>query len=205
MTKQRLTDNTEKRERVLDAAERLFAQKGYASVTLRDIGAEIGIRHASLYHHVPGGKEQLFIEVTERTLQRHRNGLTQAIAQAELNIRMQLRNVADWLLSQPPMDLIRMTYSDMPVIDQSHAQRLSLMAYDALLSPIEQVLEQARQRGEIQHENMGLIAGGLVGVIESMYSVPEHVVQQGVRIRQQMAYDLIDVFLDGLRSKKKKT
>jgi AcrR family transcriptional regulator len=205
MTKHRITDNTGARERVLDVAERLFAQKGYASVTLRDIGAEIGIRHTSLYHHVPGGKEQLFIEVTERTLHRHREGLTQAINQAQLDIRLQLRNVADWLLSQPPMDLIRMTYSDMPVIDRIHAERLSLMAYDALLSPIEQVLKQAEQRGEIQHENFGLVAGGLVGVIESMYSVPEHVVQEGPHTRQQMAYELIDIFLDGLRSKKKKT
>jgi AcrR family transcriptional regulator len=204
MTRQRTTEHTDARERVLDAAERLFAQKGYASVTLRDIGAEVGIRHASLYHHVPRGKEQLFIEVTERTLQRHRAGLTQAIHQAKLDIRSQLRNVADWLLSQPPMDLIRMTYSDMPVIDQVDAQRLSLMAYDALLSPVEQALEQARQRGEIHHDNLGLVAGGLVGVIESMYSVPEHVVQEGVQTRQKMAYELIDIFLDGLRSKKKK-
>src|SRR3712207_6832093 len=103
---------TEARERVLEAAEKLFAQKGYTAVTLRDIGAAVGIKHASLYHHVPGGKEQLFIEVTERHLQRHRAGLKATIAEAQPTIQRQLRAAADWLLSQPPMDLIRMAYSD---------------------------------------------------------------------------------------------
>ncbi|GCE21918.1 TetR/AcrR family transcriptional regulator [Dictyobacter kobayashii] len=44
------------RERVLDAAELLFARQGYASVTLRAIAAQVGIHHTSLYHHVPGAK-----------------------------------------------------------------------------------------------------------------------------------------------------
>jgi AcrR family transcriptional regulator len=188
--------NTEARERVLDAAERLFAKKGYAAVTLRDIAADVGIRHTSLYHHVPGGKEQLFIEVTERHLARHRAGLTQAIAQSRLDIRSQLYAAADWLLSQPPMDLVRMVYSDMPAIETSHANRLSQVAYDSMLSPIEEALVQARARGEIQHQNMGLIAGAVVGMVETMYAVPEYALEQS---REAMACEVIDVLLDGLR------
>src|SRR5688500_2573667 len=125
---------TEARERVLDAAEQLFAQRGYAAVTLRDIGAAVGIRHASLYHHAPGGKEALFVEVTERHLERHRAGLVSVIAAAEPDLRAQLHAAAGWLLSQPPMDLIRMTYSDMPAIAEAHAERLSWLAYGAMIA-----------------------------------------------------------------------
>ena len=71
-------------ERVMDTAERLFARKGYNAVTLRDIASEIGIHHTTVYHHVPGGKEQLYIDVVERNLGHHRQGLTQAIASAPL-------------------------------------------------------------------------------------------------------------------------
>jgi TetR/AcrR family transcriptional regulator, cholesterol catabolism regulator len=190
---------TEKRERVLEVAERLFAQRGYASVTLRDIASEIGIRHASLYHHVPGGKQELFIEVTERTLTRHREGLTHAIAHADRDIRSQLRAAARWLLSQPPMDLIRMVYSDMPVIEQRHAERLSLMAYEALLGPIEYALVEAQARGEIQHDDLALVAGGALGMIEAMYSVPQNVLDNETQTREELAYKLIDVLLNGLR------
>lgn len=188
--------NTEARERVLHAAERLFAQKGYTSVTLRDIAAEVGIRHTSLYHHAPGGKEELFIEVTERNLQRHRDGLTQAIQQAGADVRAQLCAAADWLLSQPPMDLVRMVHSDMAAINPTHAERLSNAAYDAMLSPIEAALERAQQRGEIRHRSMALIAGGLLGMIESLHAVPAMALVQS---RHAMACELIDTFLDGLR------
>ncbi len=192
-------DNSEARERVLDAAERLFAEKGYASVTLRDIAAAVGIRHASLYHHAPGGKEELFVEVAGRNFARHREGLGAAIAGAAPDVRARLRAAADWLLSQPPMDLVRMVYSDMPSIDPAHAARLSRVAYDSLLAPIEAVLIEAREGGEIDHRNPGLIAGGLVGMIESLYAVPQHVVTRG---RQAMAHELIDALLDGLRPRK---
>ncbi len=203
--------NTDARERVLEAAEKLFARKGYASVTLRDIAAEVGIRHTSLYHHVPGGKEELFIEVTEREFDRHRRGLTLALHNAELEIRAQLYAVADWLLSQPPVDLLRMGYVDMPAIDSTQAERLTRMAYAAILAPIEEMLEQAEQRGEIKHHDFGLIAGGLLGMIEALFAVPEHAFfeemhmeETGVPIpiqgRQRMARELIDVMLSGLRA-----
>jgi AcrR family transcriptional regulator len=67
-------ESSESRERVLQQAEHLFSERGYAAVTLRDIAAGLGIRQASLYHHVPGGKEQLYVEVTERNLRRIRMG-----------------------------------------------------------------------------------------------------------------------------------
>jgi AcrR family transcriptional regulator len=198
---QESSSNTGARERVLDAAERLFAQKGYAAVTLRDVAAEVGIRHTSLYHHVPGGKEQLFVEVTERGLNRHREGLLQAMAQAEPEIRARLQAIANWLLSHPPMDLIRMTYSDMPSINPAQAERLSWLAYQSLLLPVEGMLQAARQNGEIEHPNLGLIAGGVVGMLESLHAVPESAVVESGQSRQGMAYDLIDVLLNGLRKR----
>lgn len=192
--------NTSARERVIVAAEQLFAQRGYTAVTLRDIAADVGIRHTSLYHHVPGGKEELFIEVTERTLARHHAGLTHAIAHAAPSIRAQLHAAAAWLVSQPPMDLVRMVHSDMPTIDPVHARRLSEAAYAAMLGPIEAALEQAQQRGEVRHHDLGVIAGGFLGMVEALHAVPEYVLDQGAgQPRLSMAYDLVDVLLDGLR------
>jgi AcrR family transcriptional regulator len=193
-----LSVTTAARERVLDAAERLFAQKGYGAVTLRDIASAVGIRHASLYHHAPGGKEELFIEVTERNLRRHHAGLLQAINQAAPDVRSRLRAIADWLLIQPPLDLVRMTNSDMPAIDPTQAERLAQLAFVSLLLPVEAMLQTAQQAGEIKHSDLGLVAGGIVGMLESLHSVPAHVLQHD---RQLMAYTLIDLLLDGLKKR----
>ncbi|GHO47851.1 helix-turn-helix domain-containing protein [Ktedonospora formicarum] len=65
---QRTSSDSEAHERVLNTAERLFGERGYQVVTLRDIAHEIGIRHTSLYHHFPRGKEELFVEATTRRM-----------------------------------------------------------------------------------------------------------------------------------------
>lgn len=181
--------------RILDASERLFTKRGYNAVTLRDIADEVGIRHTSLYHHVPGGKEELFIQVTERHLNRHREGMSQAIANAKADIRSKLCAVSDWLLSQPPMDLIRMAYSDMPSIDPKEAFRLSQLGFEALLMPIEGVLHQAHKAQEIQYSPGGPTAGAFLGMIESLFAIPEFALTKS---RQKLAYDLIDTWLTGL-------
>ncbi|MEO1181402.1 MAG: helix-turn-helix domain-containing protein, partial [Cyanobacteria bacterium J06636_28] len=48
--------NSEARNRLLKAAETLFVQRGYEAVTVKDIAKATGIHHASIYHHIPGGK-----------------------------------------------------------------------------------------------------------------------------------------------------
>jgi AcrR family transcriptional regulator len=52
-------------ERILDAAERLFAQRGYHGVSLRDITRDAGVDVALVSYHF-GGKRELFTAVFER-------------------------------------------------------------------------------------------------------------------------------------------
>lgn len=187
---------SEARERVLLAAEQLFAEKGFGPVTLRQIGARAGLNHSSLYHHVPGGKEDLFVEVMERIYERHRVGLNAAISQAQRALRLQLYAVADWLLNQPPMDLVRLEYVDMPELAPASVHRLSEGAYAALQVPVIEALADAQARGEIVAEDVDLISGGLIGMIQSLFAVSEQVAG---KTRHAMAHRLIDVLLDGLR------
>ncbi len=188
-------DNSEARQRLLDAAEGLFANKGYSTVTLRDIAAEVGIRHTSIYHHAPGGKEQLFVEVVERNFNRHYEGLVQALAQAEPGLRAEVRAVGEWLMSQPPMDMVRMVYSDMPAIKPADAERLSMLAYESMILPLAHILEAAYERGEVDYHDFPLVAGGLIGMLESLHAAPE---LSGDKTHLEMAYYLIDVMLKGL-------
>ena len=53
------------RERILDVAEQLFAERGFAGTSVRDIAASAGLTAASLYNHFDG-KEALYDAVLER-------------------------------------------------------------------------------------------------------------------------------------------
>ena len=183
------------RERVLMVAERLFSERGYDSVTMRDIADALGIRQASLYHHVPGGKEELFVEVTERAMERHRLALERAIEEAGPDLEAQLRAAAAWLLAQPPVDMARMVASDMPAISESHARRLTQATFQALLLPLERALSAARSRGEHAVPYERLLAGSFVAIMEGIH-VGAHFSRM---TKEQMADILITVLLQGLR------
>ncbi|MFT4572145.1 MAG: AcrR family transcriptional regulator [Hyphomicrobiaceae bacterium] len=55
------------RERILDAAEVLFADRGFAGAAVRDIAGAVGLNAASLYNHF-GGKDELYEAVLDRGL-----------------------------------------------------------------------------------------------------------------------------------------
>jgi AcrR family transcriptional regulator len=186
----------EARERLLDAAEKIFARKGFSSTTLRDISAELGLTHASLYYHFPGGKEELFASVTRRSILRHGEGLRSSMEAGGPKLRGKLRGAAAWLLSQAPMDLIRMAESDMPALKPEVARELMDLLYAQMILRLQLVLQAAVDSGEVgPATDSGLVGGALIGLIESLHTIPEFALR---RPRTEMAFELIDIVLKGL-------
>lgn len=68
------------RERVFAVAERLFADKGYGSTSMREVARAAGIRESTLYHHC-GSKDALYREVTGRMQRRIREVVEDALSQ----------------------------------------------------------------------------------------------------------------------------
>ncbi|CAN5147633.1 TetR/AcrR family transcriptional regulator [soil metagenome] len=61
-------DQGETRARVLDVAERLFAERGFDAVSLRHITAEAGVNVAAVNYHF-GSKDKLIFEVMARRIE----------------------------------------------------------------------------------------------------------------------------------------
>lgn len=55
------------KERILDATADLFMRYGYTGTGLKQIVADANAPFGSLYHHFPGGKEALGVEVIHRS------------------------------------------------------------------------------------------------------------------------------------------
>ena len=57
---------TNTRERILDVTAEMFRRYGYTGTGLKQVVASANAPFGSLYHHFPGGKEQLGAEVIRR-------------------------------------------------------------------------------------------------------------------------------------------
>jgi AcrR family transcriptional regulator len=186
--------NNATHERILDAAEALFHNRGYKAVTLRHIADAVGMQHASLYYYAPDGKEQLFVEVMERSFHRRQDNMTNVIAEAGGEFKAQIHAVARWLATSPPMDFSRMLNADMPAIAPEKARKVMRTAYDAMRLPLHGVFEQASARGEIDVRDFDLAAMALVSLMQSVHGVPGLETEPA---RVKVAAELTDMLLNG--------
>lgn len=66
-----------RRQEVLEAAVRVFHEKGYASATIQDVAAEVGVLKGSLYHYIDS-KEDLLAWIFEDSAGRFMEMLDEA-------------------------------------------------------------------------------------------------------------------------------
>ena len=191
-----MTTQGQVEHRVLDTAERLFGEHGFASVRLRQIADELSIKPASLYYYAPGGKQDLYCKVVERSMERHEQGMRQAVAKAGPELEARLNAIAEWVLSQPRMNLSRMMDSDMSELTNEAADRLRGRMYRAMFLPIIAVFEEARQRGEIEGPASPSLTGALIAMVQGVQFVRE---EQLGRSHMELVAELVTVLKRGLR------
>lgn len=182
-------------QRVLDVAERLFMQRGYAAITLRDIAQALNMKQASLYYHFPGGKEQLFVSVVQRVLERYKAGIGQALQAHQPDLRSQLMAIALWFAKQPPMNMLGLMHADIPALSQSSQNTLLNSVYSAMFAPIRTTFLEAQQRQTIRTVDPDLITGAFLAIMDGISYRQAH---SDKISPDTMAKEMISVLLDGL-------
>jgi AcrR family transcriptional regulator len=85
-------------DEILDAATDLFARRGYAEVSIDDIGAAVGIAGPSVYNHF-ASKQDILIEAMARGHAQLRDAMTAARAEGRHPAEV-LRRVSDSYVDQ---------------------------------------------------------------------------------------------------------
>jgi AcrR family transcriptional regulator len=192
-----MQNSTSAKARVLDRAEHLFNDRGYTGVSMRDIADSLAIRQASLYYHVPEGKEQLYVEVATRSLRRHQAGIDQIVAEIqEKRLDLRLLALADWFIGHAPLRLLSMLETDMASLSAEHAQLLTRLAYESLFVPIAKIFAEAQERGEIREIDPPQLAGYFLSLMDGIsYSSTSGLVDTEMDV---LAGNALDVLLNGL-------
>jgi len=159
-------------ERLLNAAAALFAKKGYAATSTREIAALLRIQKASLYYHIES-KEDLLYDISKSSLEQIRSDVEAAV-----------RSVSDPL--EKTRTLIRTHIVSMLRDQEKHSATLSEMralskdrlahvialrdTYEELVRSVLQEGQSAGAlRGDIPVKYLRLILLGLVNRVEVWY------------------------------------
>jgi TetR/AcrR family transcriptional regulator, fatty acid metabolism regulator protein len=137
----------DKRRLLLDAATKVFAERGYHACRVGDIAAEAGVAYGLLYHYFRS-KEQVLHTIFRETWSR----MLETIAEIEAaggSSRDQVRRVAAVVLGswKANPDLIRLLVREVargPVLEQEIAE--IRLAFDAL----ERIVERGVATGEFR-------------------------------------------------------
>jgi AcrR family transcriptional regulator len=186
--------DTPARARLLDAAERLFMERGYAGVALKDIAAAAGIRQASLYHHAPGGKEELYVAVVLRAIDRHHDALHAFAEAPEDGLEAGLVRIGVWLAGEPPMQVGRILLSDLPHLAPPQAARIRDALHARAGAPLLRVFERAAAAGLLRVANPALAAGAF----RAMMQAAELARAVSGRSREETVRGAVDVLLRGI-------
>lgn len=107
----------ERSAQLLHAASHLFAERGYAAVSINDVGSAVGISGPALYRHFrskPALLAEVLVDISERLLA---GGLERAGSMPEL-----IAFHADFSLSEP--DRIRIYERDLVHIEDDQARHV---------------------------------------------------------------------------------
>ena len=184
------------REAILGTSAKLFSEKGYTGVSIRDIARACGVTNAALYYHFKS-KEDLFLAVLRHNHEQVMASIAGAISPAgDLRTRLKqlVMRYGDVMCAQ--RQSFQTLRRDMAHIDDARAgKRFGEMRAD-FMRPIRQLIEVGQADGEIAAGDAQLYARILHGMIIAMAF--ESKPGRQPRVTPGEADAVANVFLDGV-------
>lgn len=153
----------QQREAVLDAAIRLFTERGYHEVSLGDIAKEVGLARNSLYRYVPD-KVHLLVEWYRRAVPQTIAAWQEAVAgddDAAIRLQRWARTYLTWALS-PEHQLVGPLTEALPALDDATRAEVGSTHRDMAAVVAAVVVEAgvpAEQVGPVVELLSGLVLG----------------------------------------------
>jgi AcrR family transcriptional regulator len=155
------------RDKILDAAEVLFAKRGYAGVGLRELAEVVGLGKSSLFHHFKN-KPELYAAVAARILGRIEVRVLESVGAAGSAVERFERlmdDIIDLLAANPNYArvLLRSLFEDDDLAGEMPEEVESHRAIGSLMGAMTQLLRDGMNAGEFRAVNVHHLLLTLVG------------------------------------------
>ncbi|MFP5271621.1 TetR/AcrR family transcriptional regulator [Coleofasciculus sp.] len=192
---------TETKQRILDAAQRLFASRGYNGTTTRDLAAKAGVAEGTLFRHFEN-KKAILVEVatqgwvellTDLLTELSEMGSYKAVAQVMRRRMMRMHKNAD---------MMRVCFMEA----QFHPDlrdRIQSEVIAKMSNVAEAFFETAMERGIYRRTNPKVVARVFLGMFAVAGFSDETIMEPGASLKdvQEMAEGIADIFLNGVLAK----
>ena len=148
---------------VLDAAVRLFTERGYAEVGLADVATEVGLARNSLYRYVPD-KLHLLVEWFRRVVPETIEAWEAAVAgDDEPSVRLQrwARTYLGWA-SSPEHQLVGPLIDGLPQLDDDTRREVATL-HRSMMDVVARVVAEAGVPDDEVSGAVDLLAGLVIG------------------------------------------
>lgn len=164
------------RLRILDEFSRHLLDHGYEGVSLDGIARGVQVRKASLYHHFPGGKEEMYTQVALRYVTESAEVLTAALS-VPGGLRAQLEAVvASFAAHDGPSTAMGQRIFDATRRLGDETRSLVSHRYvDSLIAPVTSLMAAAVERGELRAADPGFLANAFLCLAAVAEPMPEDV------------------------------
>jgi len=192
---------TETKQRILDAAQRLFASRGYNGTTTRDLAAKAGVAEGTLFRHFEN-KKAILVEVatqgwvellTDLLTELSEMGSYKAVAQVMRRRMLRMHENAD---------MMRVCFMEA----QFHPDlrdRIQSEVIAKMSDVAEAFFETAMERGIYRRTNPKVVARVFLGMFAVAGFSDETIMEPGASLKevQEMAEGIADIFLNGVLAK----
>jgi TetR/AcrR family transcriptional regulator len=156
------------RDRILDAAEDLFARRGFAGIGLREVAEVAGLGKSSLFHHFRS-KAELYAAVVGRILDLFEARLTQALAAGGgplARFNRWLDALIDTFAEYPTSArlLLRSLFEDDDLTGASEEERHADQTLKRILTAVADLLREGMEAGLFRLASIPHTVQSLVGL-----------------------------------------
>jgi TetR/AcrR family transcriptional regulator len=156
------------RDKILDAAEALFAKRGYAGIGLSEVAEVVGLGKSSLFHHFKN-KPQLYAAVAARILVRIEERLVRSLAvggDPVTRLERWLDDLSDLLADHPTYArlLLRSLFEDDDLPGNTPEELECDRAIASILGSCSTLLREGMSSGRFRAVNVRHLLLTLVGV-----------------------------------------
>jgi AcrR family transcriptional regulator len=184
------------KEKVKKTAQKLFRERGYAAVGMRELAKEVGIQAPSLYNHYKS-KDDLLREICFDMAQQFFAAFDEAVVTEE-KFQRKLKAVIKAHISviASNLEASEVFFNEWVFLEQPHLGKFKKMRFEYEMK-FRDIIDKGIKKGDFKKMNSKLIAFAIFSALNAtydLYNSNENLTQE------EIANDISDLLLKGLKS-----